>query len=104
MTRHRKPSNQTLVLLGALLEQPRQWCHGYDVSVATGLKSGTLYPILMRLGDRGLLEHKWQESPDAGRPPRHMYRLTAAGISFARSQLADGDPGLLARAVSRSRA
>ncbi len=63
MKRDRKPSTQTLLLLRALREQPRTWCHGYDLSIATGLKSGTLYPILMRLGDRGRLEHKWQESP-----------------------------------------
>jgi PadR family transcriptional regulator, regulatory protein PadR len=89
MTRDRKPSEQTLQLLSALLTQPRQWAHGYDLSMATRLKSGTLYPILMRLCDRELLEHKWQDSPDPGSPPRHMYRLTAAGVSFARQQLAD---------------
>jgi PadR family transcriptional regulator, regulatory protein PadR len=89
MNRDRKPSAQTLMLLRALLEQPRAWCHGYDLAIATGLKSGTLYPILMRLSDRGLLEHKWLESPDPGRPQRHMYRLTAGGIAFCREQLAD---------------
>lgn len=102
MTRDRRPSNQTLTLLGALLEQPRQWCHGYDLSVATGLKSGTLYPILMRLGDRGLLEHKWHESPDPGRPQRHLYRLTAAGAAYARDQLADGAMTSLPRDRARS--
>ena len=92
MTRERKPSNQTLKLLGTLSAQPRHWTHGYDLSMATGLKSGTLYPILMRLTDRELLEHKWQDSPDPGRPPRHMYRLTAAGLGFARLQLTGHDP------------
>ena len=89
MTRERKPSNQTLLLIGALSAKPKQWLHGYDLSLATGLKSGTLYPILMRLSDRRLLEHKWQESPDPGRPARHMYRLTAAGVTFARQQRAE---------------
>ena len=91
MTRDRKPSDQTLQLLGALMANPRQWSHGYDLSLGTGLKSGTLYPILMRLSDRGLLEHKWQDSPDPGRPARHRYRLTASGVSFARQQLADSN-------------
>jgi PadR family transcriptional regulator PadR len=89
MSRERKPSSQALQLIGALSAKPKQWLHGYDLSIATELKSGTLYPILMRLSDRGLLEHKWQESPDPGRPPRHLYRLTAAGVAFARQQLAD---------------
>ncbi len=102
MKRDRKPSTQTLLLLRALLGQPRAWCHGYDLSIATGLKSGTLYPILMRLGDRGRLEHKWQESPDPGRPPRHMYRLTADGIAFCREQLADRAAAGLAPQGSRA--
>jgi PadR family transcriptional regulator PadR len=89
--RERKPSAQTLSLLGVLLQQPRTWCHGYDICVATRIKSGTLYPILMRLSDRGLLEQKWQESQESGRPPRHMYRLTASGTTYARTQIAGND-------------
>ena len=30
-----------------------------------------------------LLEAKWEETPPAGRPPRHLYRLTAEGIEHA---------------------
>jgi DNA-binding PadR family transcriptional regulator len=38
-----------------MLEQrPRAWQYGYELSQITELKSGTLYPILMRLSDRGL--------------------------------------------------
>ena len=101
MKRDRKPSAQTLCLLGVLLEQPRAWCHGYDICIATRIKSGTLYPILMRLSDRGLLEHKWQASPEEGRPPRHVYRLTASGTAYARAQIAGNDWTALA-AASRS--
>jgi DNA-binding PadR family transcriptional regulator len=90
MKRDRKPSAQTLALLGVLMQQPRSWCHGYDISIATRIKSGTLYPILMRLSDRGFLEHKWQES-ESGRPPRHVYRLTAGGSAYARTQIAAND-------------
>lgn len=90
MTRDRKCSDQTLALLAVLTGQPRVWRHGYDLSGETGLKSGTLYPILMRLCDRGFLDSKWVAHEIAGRPPRHMYRLTAQGIAFAREQLAAG--------------
>jgi PadR family transcriptional regulator, regulatory protein PadR len=86
MTRIRRSSGQTLALLQALMDEPRKWHHGYELSKATALLSGTLYPILMRLSDRGFLEHKWQETPEAGRPPRHVYRLTAKGIAHAREQ------------------
>ena len=45
------------------------------------LKSGSLYPILVRLADRGLLETSWEPGL-ASRPPRHLYRLTVAGREF----------------------
>jgi PadR family transcriptional regulator len=76
-------SSQTLMVLDALLAEPRDWQYGYDISRSTGLKSGTLYPILMRLADRKLLETRW-ETGEAGRPPRHMYRFTSEGLRFAR--------------------
>jgi DNA-binding PadR family transcriptional regulator len=46
-----------------------------------------MYPILMRLADRGLLATAWESDPPAGRPPRHLYRLTGPGVSLA-SELA----------------
>ena len=69
-------SVQTLSVLAALCEQPSQWRHGYALAKHTGLKSGTLYPILIRLADRGLVEACWQDEPQRGRPRRHLYRLT----------------------------
>ena len=89
MPRNRRSSGQTLQILRCLADRPRQWRYGYDLSKATELKSGTLYPILMRLSDRGLLDSKWEPSPQSGRPPRHMYRLTAKGVQFAREQAAE---------------
>ena len=83
MTRTRSPSPQTRKLLAALLAQRVQWQHGYDLSEQTGLSSGTLYPILMRLSDRGLLESRWEPSQHEGRPPRKLYRLNAEGVAFA---------------------
>jgi DNA-binding PadR family transcriptional regulator len=88
MARRRNISTQTQTLLAALLEAPQTWRHGYELSKLTGLKSGTLYPVLMRLGDQGLLESQWAPSPQAGRPPRHVYRLTATGMALAAEQAA----------------
>jgi PadR family transcriptional regulator PadR len=76
-------SSQTLTVLEALLTAPSRWSYGYDISRTTGLKSGTLYPILMRLADHKLLETSW-ETVEPGRPPRHLYRLTPDGLRFAR--------------------
>lgn len=49
----------------------------------TGLSSGTLYPLLMRMTDQGLVEAEWREPSQPGRPARHAYRLTAAGFALA---------------------
>jgi PadR family transcriptional regulator, regulatory protein PadR len=76
-------SAQTLSVLAALCDQPSQWQHGYALAKQTGLKSGTLYPILIRLADRDLVEACWQDEPEPGRPRRHLYRLTAAGLAGA---------------------
>jgi PadR family transcriptional regulator len=81
-------SAQTLSVLAALSDEPSQWRHGYALAKQTGLKSGTLYPILIRLADRGLVEACWQEEPQPGRPRRHLYRLTAGGLASATEALA----------------
>ena len=56
-------SAQTLSVLAALCQEPSQWQHGYALAKQTGLKSGTLYPILIRLADRDLVEACWQDEP-----------------------------------------
>jgi PadR family transcriptional regulator, regulatory protein PadR len=88
VTSRREFSPQTLSVLAVLYEQPSSWQHGYALASETGLKSGTLYPILIRLADRGLVEACWQEEPQPGRPRRHLYRLTADGLASATGALA----------------
>lgn len=94
MERNRKPSAHTLLVLEALLKRTRDWHYGYELSQITGLKSGTLYPILMRLCDRDLLDSDWQPAVLTGRPPRHVYRLTAAGTAFARGALSHSNASI----------
>jgi PadR family transcriptional regulator, regulatory protein PadR len=83
MVRNRQPSKQMRTLLDALSAQRQQWRHGYDLMKETGLSSGTLYPLLMRMTDQGLVEAEWHEPAHPGRPARHAYRLTAAGFALA---------------------
>ena len=83
MTRTRRPSAQTAAVVLALAEAPAAWRYGYELCQELGLKAGSVYPILMRLADRGLLETAWEREPPAGRPPRHLYRLTGPGRSLA---------------------
>jgi DNA-binding PadR family transcriptional regulator len=56
--------------------------HGFDLIDATGLASGTVYPILRRLEEEGLVTGRWESvsiARDEQRPPRRYYELTAAG-------------------------
>lgn len=71
------------LLLTSLSGQCSEWRHGYDLLKETGLLSGTLYPLLMRMTDTGLVEAEWREPAQPGRPPRHVYRLTASGFALA---------------------
>jgi PadR family transcriptional regulator, regulatory protein PadR len=95
----RKPNTSVhaRAVLAQLSARPREWQYGYDLLKRTGINSGTLYPLLIRLHDQGLLEAEWQAAEVEGRPPRHAYRLTANGLMFAAAQRArDVDPvGLL---------
>lgn len=79
-------SSQTHSLLKALAAEPQTWRHGYALAKLTGLKSGTLYPLLIRLESQGLLASQWQAVQQQGRPPRHLYRLTAPGLALARER------------------
>jgi PadR family transcriptional regulator PadR len=83
MTRVRRPSAQTTAVVLALAEQPTAWRYGYELCQQLGLKPGSLYPILVRLADRGLLETSWDAETSGGRPPRHLYRLTGSGRALA---------------------
>ena len=60
--------------------------HGFDIMDATGLPSGTVYPILRRLESEGCVRSRWEKEGVARkeqRPPRRYYELTAGGRSIA---------------------
>jgi PadR family transcriptional regulator, regulatory protein PadR len=69
------------MVLAAIASARQEWSYGLEISKATGLKSGSLYPILMRLDERGMLDSCWLEPERPGRPPRHGYRITTAGLT-----------------------
>jgi PadR family transcriptional regulator len=104
MVRARRPSAQTAAVVHALAERPADWRYGYELCQQLGLKAGSMYPILIRLADRGLLETSWETGQPPGRPPgrppRHLYRLTGAGAALA-AELTEPDTG--ARTGARTR-
>ena len=83
MRRSRKPTPQTTAVVLALADNPSGWSHGYELCRQLGLKAGTVYPILMRLAERGQVETAWETDPPSGRPARHLYRLSGEGVRFA---------------------
>lgn len=84
MTRRRALSAQARHLIATLIEEPQLWQYGYELSKRTGVKAGTLYPLLIRLCEQGVLEATWREADQLGRPPRHLYRLTPQGLAVGR--------------------
>jgi DNA-binding PadR family transcriptional regulator len=79
----------TLRVLRVFMESPANDHYGLDLMRATGLSSGTLYPILKRLEKDGLVVGQWEEvdASEVGRPRRKLYRLTPDGVVAARNDL-----------------
>lgn len=89
MSRTRALSPHARMVLAALLHAGDKWSHGYELAQLANVKSGTLYPLLIRLEAQAYLEAEWQQPAQGGRPPRHAYRLTASGVLLARANLPD---------------
>jgi len=56
--------------------------YGFDIMDASGLQSGTVYPILRRLEAAGMLRSRWEavvDARDEQRPPRRYYQITEPG-------------------------
>ena len=87
MPRVRTLSPQTVAVLEALSYRPADWLYGLEIAKLTGLKSGSLYPILIRLADRGLLKSRWLEPSELGRPPRHAYQILPQGMAALAERL-----------------
>ncbi|HEX4376221.1 MAG TPA: helix-turn-helix transcriptional regulator [Steroidobacteraceae bacterium] len=95
-TRDVRMSFQTMKVLETFLENPTDLLAGADVQKRSGLASGTLYPILLRLEAAGWFVSQW-ESVDpvaVGRPRRRLYRLTPSGLARASEVFASFARGL----------
>jgi len=81
-SRELKKGSTEMLVLSLLEARPR---HGYEIGKQIETSSGgrlrfrigSLYPILCRLEDRGLIKGRWIER--AGERRRRFYRLTPAG-------------------------
>jgi DNA-binding PadR family transcriptional regulator len=85
-----------LKVLGTLMAQGGTDLSGAEIARATGLASGTLYPILFRLERAGWLESQWEDGDPAelGRPRRRHYQVTPLGARRARAAVRDLQPAI----------
>jgi DNA-binding PadR family transcriptional regulator len=74
-------TTQTLAVIKAVKSCRGEGISGAEISKATGLASGSLYPILMRLEKAGWLASEWEDADpsEMGRPRRRQYRVTEFG-------------------------
>ncbi len=76
------PKPLSLSAVAVLDAIARRIRHGFDIMDATGLPSGTVYPILGRLERDGYVRSRWEAQTTASRekrPPRRYYEVTASG-------------------------
>ena len=96
--RELKKGSAEFLVLSLLEARPR---HGYDLGKLIEARSkgrirfriGSLYPILCRLEDRGLIAGRWVER--AGERRRRYYRLTSSGRRFLAEQRGTWDEFVL---------
>lgn len=83
-------SLQSLKVLSTFIAQPRKELSGADIQRATDLRSGTLYPILLRLEEAKWFDSRWEDvkPKEVGRPRRRLYRITTWGLERAKQEMA----------------
>lgn len=89
-------SHQTKIVLQAFLDHPEEEAYGFALAQYTGLKVGTLYPVLQRLLENKWLTARWEEIDEAaaGRRRRRYFALTSLGEARARALVRDQTTGL----------
>ena len=97
-------SHQGLRILKLFLQEVTFEFSGADVIKSTRMLSGTVYPILLRFEQDGLMESRWEEKDphQLRRPRRRLYRLTGKGAAFARSALRQVSVNVMLSPLSES--
>lgn len=82
-------TSQGLKVLAELMSSGSEELSGAEIARQTKLASGTLYPILFRFEEAGLLASRWEEGDprDLGRPRRRLYRMTPLGVKNAKAEI-----------------
>ncbi len=88
-------SGKSLEILIFLSARHQSEFSGNDISRQLGISSGTLYPLLVKLKQAGMVDDRWEaEDPSSlGRPRRRFYRICGLGIRATEEKLRHLDPG-----------
>jgi PadR family transcriptional regulator PadR len=78
-----------ILILSAMLQRADEEWYGLELSEHAELKSGTIYPALLRLEEAGWLTSRWEDvdPSEVKRPRRRLYRLTGVGQTVAQDAL-----------------
>lgn len=83
----------TAAVVGVLLESSNAiW--GLQVVKATGLKTGTVYPILERLERAGWITSEWDTDLTRKGPRRRYFKLEADAVPLAQEYVSSQQPKL----------
>jgi len=89
LDREVKRGSAEMLILALVEDRPR---HGYEIAKLIEQRSegvlqfnvASLYPLLYRLEERGLIQGRWVEKP--GQRRRRFYKLMAAGKKILKEQ------------------
>lgn len=78
--------------------------HGFALAKAAGRPTGSVYVILNRLEETGMVDSYWEEvsARNEGRPRRRFYRLNPDGLDMARQILAERNRLAQPKSMARS--
>ena len=84
-------SKQGLKILLCFCETKNRSLAGADVLRETGISTGTLYPLLHKLKNQGLLksEKETGDPRELGRPLRTFYSITSDGVRAVERELSE---------------
>jgi PadR family transcriptional regulator PadR len=92
VVKQRRISDETALVLAIFVGAPSGSTWGRQIVRDTGIRSGSLYPILQRLEERGLLNSRWEDLDAAvaeGRRPRRLYMLNPDNLERAKALIAE---------------
>ncbi|MNW51968.1 Transcriptional regulator PadR-like family protein [compost metagenome] len=102
MERLTRRTPATAAVIGALMESPEAiW--GLQIVKMTGLKTGTVYPILERLEDAGWITSEWDTDLSRKGPRRRYFKLEAEAVAYAQEYVTNQKPKPVVGAGFQSR-